>query len=91
MRRCLFLVFTALLTVISAQAAYKSLDSANPITFLGNAIVYQGDTITLGKHAIFLDGNLADAEASEHPYVYNSLKQAVRHFVDGTDKMPMCV
>lgn len=91
MRRCLFLVFTALLTVFSAQAAYKSLDSANPITFLGNAIVYQGDTITLGKHAIFLDGNLTDAEASEHPYVYNSLKQAVRHFVDGTDKVPMCV
>lgn len=91
MKRCLFLVFTALLTVFSAQAAYKSLDSANPITFLGNAIVYQGDTITLGKHAIFLDGNLTDAEASEHPYVYNSLKQAARHFVDGTDKMPMCV
>lgn len=91
MRRCLLLLITALLTVAGVQAGYKSLDASSPIAFLGNKIVYGGDTITLGERAIFLDGNLSDAEAGKYPYVYNSFKEAAGHFVDGTDAMPMRV
>lgn len=68
---------------------YKSLDPDNPIVFGGDHIIYQGETIKLGPHAFFIDGQLSDEEAAKYPYVYNTVNEAAEHLIDGTEDSPM--
>ena len=91
-----FLAVTALLAtvipVFSADyKAYRSLDSSDPIIFLGDSIIYGGRTITLGERTIFVDPRLDNALADNYRYVYNSIRDAVAHLVDGTENDPMRV
>lgn len=91
-----FLTVTALLvTVIPVFSAdykgYRSLDSSDPIIFLGDSIIYGGRTITLGERTIFVDPRLDNALADNYRYVYNSIRDAVAHLVDGTENDPMRV
>lgn len=80
-----------------AQAAsvdgYVPLDSADPIEFGGTYIVYQGQRITLGPKAIYLDGSLSDAVADSYSYVYNDVKEALSAaaLTDGAEGDPMVV
>lgn len=78
------------LNAITLSAA-ASLDSRHPITLLDNRLVYAGDTLQLGSHALFLDGNLSDEAAAASPYVFNSFREMARHLVDGTSGEPMRV
>ncbi len=68
---------------------YKSLDTKQPITFKGSYIVYDQDTITLGTKAFFIDGQLTDEEAAQHPFVFNTLTKAVANLRDGSEDTPM--
>ena len=68
---------------------YKSLDSEDPIGFDGESITYKDRTIQLGPRAFFIDGQLSDQEAGMYPYVYNSVNEASKHLVDGTEENPM--
>lgn len=68
---------------------YKSLDAGNPISFLGDHIVYKGESIMLGPKSFFVDGQLSDKEAAKYPYVFNTVNDAVEHLTDGTEESPM--
>ena len=61
LRKGLF-VFFALMVCSSLQAlaavTYSPMESGSSLRFLGNAIVYKGDTIVLDETTIFLDGSL---------------------------------
>lgn len=72
---------------------YVSLDSEHPITFGGSWIEYDGQTITLGENAIYLDGSLSDEVAGKYDYVYNDIKEALSASAlkDGTEENPMTV
>jgi hypothetical protein len=89
----LFIILLPLLSVVicSAQSVneFKSLDTENPIVFGGDNIVYQGENITLGPKAFFIDGQLSDEEAANFRYVFNSVNEAAKHLTDGTEASPM--
>ena len=68
---------------------YQSLDPKQPIAFYGDHIVFDGKTIMLGPNAFFIDGNLNDAITAQHPYVFNSVQEAVKKLKDGTEQEPM--
>ncbi|MEZ4964588.1 MAG: hypothetical protein R2791_05040 [Saprospiraceae bacterium] len=68
---------------------YNPLDPNDPIQFLGDRIVYGGDTITLGPRAFFIDGQLSDAEAAGYPWVFNSVQSVAQQLSDGTEAQPM--
>lgn len=89
--RLLFLSFLFFQVFCFAQQNknYRSLDASQPIQFSGKSIVFNNDTITLDKHALFIDGNLSDAEAAKYPFVYNSVKTAAAHLTNGTEAEPM--
>lgn len=70
---------------------YRPLDSADPVSFLGDRIVYRGDTIRLSEKCLFIDGNMSDEMAGKHPFVYNSFQKAAAAFTDGTEDAPMRV
>lgn len=91
MRYCLCMLLMVLGLTAQAQMVYAPLEPESSLMFLGNRIVYKGDTITLDNHNIFLDGSLSDAEADAHPHVYNSFKEAAEAFVNGTEEKPMRV
>ena len=94
LRKGLF-VFFALMVCSSlrtlAAVTYSPMESGSSLRFLGNAIVYKGDTIVLDETTIFLDGSLSDAVAASHPHVYNNFQKAAAHFVDGTTENHMRV
>lgn len=71
------------------QETYKPLNAADPIRFEGEYIVYKGQEILLGPHAFFIDGQLTSAQAAKYPFVYNSINEAAKHIVDGSEKSPM--
>lgn len=74
-----------------SQPCYRALDVSDPVVFLGDRVVYGGDTIVLGPKAIFIDGNITDEMAENHPFVFNSFRKAAGCFVDGTSDEPMRV
>ncbi len=70
---------------------YVALDQENPVVFGGKQILYNGELITLGEKAIYVDGSLSDDIASKYDYVYNDFKEAAVAFSDGTEEEPMKV
>ena len=91
MRNTLLFIWLLLCETGLAQPAfqYQSLDPQDPIQYTGNSIVYRGDTILLGPHAFFIDGQLSDAEAARYPYVFNSVQSAAAKLTNGTETRPM--
>lgn len=71
--------------------SYVSLDESEPIVFGGDSIIYNGEQITLGQKAIYVDGMLSDEVAAKYEYVYNDFVEAAGDFVDGTEEEPMKV
>ncbi len=71
------------------KSHYKSLDPNNPISFHGSYFIYKNQKIDLGPKAFFIDGQLSDQETAAYDFVYNSVNEAVRHVVDGTEEEPM--
>lgn len=76
---------------VSAKDGYYGLDKANPITFLGDRIVYKGNVVRLDSHTFYVDGNLPDDMAAGNKYVFKDFVEAARHFTDGTESVPMRV
>lgn len=70
---------------------FASMDTENPFLFTGKQLIYQGDTIILGKNAIFIDGNMTDREAKRFSHVFNSFQEAASYLVDGNEEAPMMV
>lgn len=90
------LFFIAFLFVINAGYAsiYKSLDAKNTITLKGNYIIYKGKTIKLDEKNFFIDGQLSDDDVECSPYIFNSIKEAVKHLKKGTsdiDRMTLYI
>ena len=83
----------AMVSVVSVEVAAKPLPPTadTPVEFLGHAVVYAGDTLELSPKALFVDGNLTDAEVAECPFAFNSIQEAVRRLTDGTPSEPMRV
>ncbi|MBQ8423550.1 MAG: hypothetical protein IJY36_04760 [Coprobacter sp.] len=61
----------------------------NGITYCGNYIVYEGDTIRLNEKTFFIDGSLGKAETDKYPYVFNTINEAVKYLIPGTEREPM--
>ena len=72
---------------------YVALDSSNPIEFGGSYIVYNGQTITLGSKAIYVDGSLSQTVADSYPNVYTSITAALSAtaLTNGSQVDPMTV
>lgn len=87
----LLVAFTAFMPCVPARAAYRPLDNADPVAFLGDRIVYAGDTILLSEKALFIDGSMTDDDVSAHPFVFNSFRKAMARLTDGTPDEPMRV
>lgn len=85
------LILLALFARVPAQELARGIDDANPVIFLGDRIVYKGQTVTLGPHSLYVDGSLPDEMVKNRRYVYKSFVEAARHFVDGTEVEPMRV
>lgn len=68
---------------------YTSLDSKNPIDFKGDYILYQNKKIELGPKAFFVDGQLSDEDLGKYDYVFNSINEAAKHLINGTEDEPM--
>lgn len=85
------LIITPLLIYLSvdAQLNYSPLDADNPIGFHGDFIIFEGEKISLGPHAFFIDGQLSNQEASKYDYVFNLVNEAAQHLTDGTEEEPM--
>ena len=76
-----------------AQSAcnYTSLDSSQPIEFMGDRIRYAGEEIILGPKTFFIDGQLSNEEVGKYPYVFNTFNGAATKFTAGTEQEPMTV
>ncbi len=85
--------YESIMTRSSSVDGYVPLDSEHPITFGGTWIEYDGQRITLGENAIYLDGSLSDEVAEKYEYVYNDIKDALSAAAlkDGTEESPMTV
>ncbi len=91
MRNSLLCIWLLLYQTGITQSAfqYQSLDPQDPIQCTGNSVIYHGDTILLGPHAFFIDGQLSDADAARYPFVFNSVQNAAAKLTDGTEEQPM--
>ncbi len=74
---------------IYASAEYRPTNTADPVAFYGDHIVYNEKTIALDERNFFIDGSLSDAEAAKYPYVFNTINEAVKHLSPGTAQKPM--
>lgn len=72
-----------------AQPVQSSPDGAHPILLKQGAIHYEGRTIPLSDHSIYLDGSLSDEVVASLPHVYNSFQKAAENFKTGTPEQPM--
>ena len=70
---------------------YHSLDAKHPIYFGGSYIIYDRDTIRLGRHTFFIDGRLPDAVTDKYQYVFNSVNKAATQLTSGTEDSPMVI
>lgn len=55
----------------------------------GGSFTYRGQSVTLGKHALYVDGRLTEDQAAQFDYVFNSFPEAVAHLENGTEAEPM--
>jgi hypothetical protein len=72
-------------------AAYRPLDPKQPIAWEGDHITFRERRIPLDQHTFFVDGRLSDDDIAGHPFVFNSLNEALAHVTDGSDEQPMTV
>jgi len=77
--------------VTAAVEGYEALDKENPVVFGGSFIEYDGEKITLGEKAIYVDGNMSDELVTKYDYVYNDFAAAMKAVADGTEEAPMKV
>jgi len=70
-----------------AQEGKNSLNK--DLEFQTDHIVYKGKKITLGPKAFYIDAQFTAAEAAKYPYVFNSVNEAAKHLMDGTETSPM--
>ncbi len=93
MKRTTLILFAVYAFLIGGRNVFAagSLDKDNPITFLGDRIIYAGDTLTLGPRTLFLDGHLSDEYVEGRPYAFNSFREVAKHLIDGTADEPMRV
>lgn len=93
MQKVIYIISWLLLLAggMSAKDKYCGLDVEHPITFLGNRIEYNGNTVKLNSHTFYVDGNLPDETAGKYEFVFNSFAEAMRHITDGTEAEPMRV
>lgn len=91
MKNSLFLILLLVGSQVMAQKIlnYQPLDISNPIEIGDGFIIYQQDTIHLGPNSFFVDGQLTAEETSTIPYVFNTIQEAAKHLVDGTEAQPM--
>ncbi len=89
--KILYLLFLVIISpaLIGQQKEYASTDLSQPITFLGDTIVYNNDTIKLHSKSFFIDGNLSDEFCAEYPFVFNSIQSAVKEITNGSESEPM--
>jgi hypothetical protein len=76
-----------------AQYAANAQEGKNRLNkeleFHADHIIYKGKKITLGPKAFYIDGQLTSPEAAKYPYVFNSVNEAAKHIMDGTESSPM--
>lgn len=84
-----FLLLLYYATGSAQNYTYSSLDPNTPITFNGQYIVFEKDTIPLGPKSFFIDGQLSDAIVNTSPFVFNSIQEATKHLTSGTASEPM--
>ncbi|WP_278409929.1 hypothetical protein [Phocaeicola coprocola] len=92
MKKVLFLINILLVIseVLKAQITdYNSLDTSQPIEFLGSSIRFKGQEIKLGEKVFFVDGQLSNEEVAKYPYVFNTFQDAVINLKPGTELEPM--
>jgi len=82
-------LLSALISLAQENEEYHSLDMDEPIFFGGDHIKYKEHKIQLGPKAFFIDGQLSDRETSKFPFVFNSVNEAAKHLIDGTEESPM--
>lgn len=85
----LFILYLCTSSFAKGYADYTPLDKANPISFHGDYILYQGKKIILNDKAFFIDGQLSESEVANHPYVFNSVNEAFKYIKDGSEAEPM--
>ena len=82
-----------LFILIFLSAHYRGYTQKNNLSkdleFYGDHLVYKGKKIELGPKAFYIDGQLTSAEAAKYPYVFNSVNEAAKHLMDGTEESPM--
>lgn len=84
----LFVLVMFLASCVNNEVRYHSLDETDPIDFLGDKIVYRGDTFALSPTLLFLDGNMSPKMAAQYPYVFTSFDDAIAHAPSGTEESP---
>src|SRR5262245_29374492 len=88
--KTLFLLALVMLFVSYTAHAQQGKNKLNPnLEFRGDHILYKGKKINLGPQALYIDGQLTDAEAAKQPYVFNSVNEAAKHLANGTEASPM--
>lgn len=85
----IFLLTSNLFCQTQQTGDYKPLDPNNPVEWFGGFIAFNGDTITLGPKAFFIDGQLTKEQVENFPYVFNSVNDAAKLLADGTEDSPM--
>lgn len=91
MKRTLSLIGMLLCVITLVAQTYQSLDSSQPIGYENGCITFNGNRITLGPNAFFVDGQLSDEEVEDIPFVFNSFNEAAKYLTDGTEANPMKV
>src|ERR1700749_4895917 len=59
------------------------------LEFHGSYIMYKGKNISLGPRSFYIDGQLTADQASKYQYVFNSVNEAAKHLINGTEESPM--
>jgi hypothetical protein len=84
------LLLASLAPAFAAEyAGYAPLDPAQPVSFDGNTVKWNGKTFTLDDNTLFLDYRLDKAKLAGNPHAFNNLKDAVAALKDGTPEKPM--
>lgn len=85
---CLSLLLAGALLALPLTAGAASAQS--PVLAAdGGSFTYRGETVTLGKRALYVDGRLSDEQAAKFDCVFNSFQEAVAHLENGTQEEPM--
>lgn len=88
--RTIVLTISFLLSCFSVLFSQEhKLNLNKELVFKGNHIIYKGKKIELGSNSFFIDGQLTNEETTKYKYVYNSINEASKHLINGTEASPM--